>query len=57
MVKKISTEELLKRYAAGERDFNGYEIYQVYDRYGRRHLKNADLRNLQLIDGCLDSID
>jgi uncharacterized protein YjbI with pentapeptide repeats len=52
----MNTEELLRRYAAGERDFSGIDLRS--DSYtGRPNLKNVDLRDIILRGADLLSVE
>ncbi len=63
MVWKITAEELLARYAAGERNFAGIDLGGSHSKHIRPILSNADLRgidlsgaNLEMIDFCLSDL-
>ena len=50
----VDTEELLRRYAAGERDFSGIQLTSSHD--NSRSIKNADLRHINLRGAILSCI-
>lgn len=63
MVWKITAEELLARYAAGERNFAGVDLGGSHSKNIRPILSNVDLReidlcgaNLEMIDFCLSDL-
>ena len=54
MVWKITTEELLERYAAGERNFAGVDLGGSYSERIRPILSSADLRGIDLSGANLE---
>ncbi len=60
MVWKITTDELLARYNAGERDFNGIELIRIPERDGFdgpiEGIEGADLRGINLRGANLKDI-
>ena len=63
MVWEITAEELLERYAAGERNFAGVDLGGSYSKSIRPILSSADLRginlsgaNLEMVDFCLSDL-
>jgi hypothetical protein len=60
MVWQITPEELLARYNAGERDFNGIELLRVPERHGIagpiEGIEGADLREINLRGANLKDI-
>ncbi|WP_414527041.1 pentapeptide repeat-containing protein [Nodularia chucula] len=65
MVWKITTDELLARYNAGERNFAGVEILRIVGEMGERDgvdgqitgLEGADLRGINLRGANLEKLD
>lgn len=65
MVWKITTDELLARYNAGERNFAGVEILRIVGEMGERDgvdgqitgLEGADLRGINLRGANLEKVD
>jgi uncharacterized protein YjbI with pentapeptide repeats len=62
---RITTDELLERYKAGERNFNGIELIRVVGEMGERDgidgnitgLEGADLRDISLRGANLEQVD
>ncbi|MEO1428439.1 MAG: pentapeptide repeat-containing protein [Cyanobacteria bacterium J06632_19] len=65
MIWKITTDELLARYSAGERNFNGIELLRIVGEMGERDgidglitgLEGADLRGINLRGANLEKVD
>jgi uncharacterized protein YjbI with pentapeptide repeats len=65
MVWRITTDELLERYKAGERNFNGIELIRIVGEMGERDgvdgqitgLEGADLRGINLRGANLEKVN
>ena len=55
-IRKMTAEELLKRYADGERDFMGIELIQT-EISGKINLQRCDLRGINLHGAYLSKVD
>jgi hypothetical protein len=53
----MTAEELLQRYAAGERDFSGYTLNYLSDTLAGTDLSNINLSGLDLNDAYLERIN
>lgn len=65
MIWRITTDELLERYKAGERNFNGIELIRIVGEMGERDgvdgqitgLEGGDLRGINLRGANLEKVD